>query len=80
MVGAQNELLVDNAPALRAWDAEGIAEAPVQAVDQIQRHETLSPWPPISGEISGNETCAKDSSVSGPEDNILFEALPGRPQ
>lgn len=50
VVGARNELLVDNAVALRAWDAEGIGEAPVRAVDQIQRHETLSPWPPISGE------------------------------
>jgi hypothetical protein len=58
-VGARNEL-VDNAAALRAWDAEGIGEAPGQAVAQIQRRGTLSPWPPISGERNGGETCAKD--------------------
>ena len=41
--------LVSNAAALRAWDVEDIEEAPVQAVDQILRRETLSPWLPISG-------------------------------
>lgn len=40
-------MLVDNAAALRALDAEGIGEAPVPAVDQIQRRETLSLWPAI---------------------------------
>ena len=55
VAGARNEL-VDSAAALRALDAEDIAEALVQAVDQILRRGTLSPWPPISGEIMADET------------------------
>jgi hypothetical protein len=39
--------LVNNAAALRAWDAQDIGEALVQAVDRTRRHVTLSPWPPI---------------------------------
>ena len=42
--------LVNNAAALRAWDAKDIGEALVQAVDRIRRRATLSPWPPISGD------------------------------
>jgi len=35
--------LVNNAAALRAWDAEDIGVALVQAVDRIRRRGTLSP-------------------------------------
>ena len=42
--------LVNNAAALRAWDAEDKGQGLVQAVDRIRRRATLSPWPPISGD------------------------------
>lgn len=47
-VGARmHDELVNNAAALRAWDAEDTGGVPAQAVLQIRRRGMLSLWSPI---------------------------------